>query len=70
MTEWMPMNPCITCEIEFRLCPLYPKACDRFNYYQCEIKQTKKLLEWQIKHFPYVPEYLINMLKELEGQNG
>jgi hypothetical protein len=26
-------NPCNDCKIEFRHCPLYPKACERFDEY-------------------------------------
>ena len=28
-----PLNPCNDCKVEFRSCPLYPKACKRFDEY-------------------------------------
>jgi hypothetical protein len=33
--DMLPTNPCNDCKIEYRHCPLYPKACKRFDEY-CE----------------------------------
>ena len=33
-------NPCNDCKVEFRSCPLYPKACKRFDEYVKAISLT------------------------------
>lgn len=68
--EWMPMNPCDSCKLEIRNCPLYPRACSRFNNYQCETKMTKKLLEYLRSQALIDWNVADPMLKQLEDLNG
>ena len=39
-------NPCNDCKVEFRSCPLYPKACKRFDEYAKAVytKDTREIV--------------------------
>ena len=41
-----PVNPCNDCKVEYRHCPLYPKACKRFDEYAKAVytKDTREIV--------------------------
>lgn len=49
--------PCDDCYIEFRLCPLYPNACNRLKIYEGIQADRKAVIKWGDSNCPTPKEH-------------
>lgn len=66
--EWIPKYPCGKC-VDDKTCNSVA-YCPLMAQYDSSLNAQIKLLKYQIEHFSYVPENLINMLKQLEEEKN
>lgn len=66
--EWMPVNPCATCGVEFRHCPLQPNTCKEYIAYHASISYQLKLLDYLIEHYEGSDRKLVPDLQQMKSQ--